>query len=44
MQFVLYFVFQVIEKSDDKDEIAEGTVTVADPPQNSKHKRGRKKR
>lgn len=42
--FVFFFRVKAIEKSEDKDEIAEGTVTVGDPPQTSKHRRNRRRK
>ncbi|XP_060532914.1 BRCA1-associated protein [Cylas formicarius] len=35
---------QVIEKSGQKEEIAEGSITIGDPPETSKTKRGRRRK
>ncbi|CAH1134339.1 unnamed protein product [Ceutorhynchus assimilis] len=35
---------QAIEKSEDREEIAQGTVTVGEKPQTSKNKKGKKRR
>ena len=44
MKNELSLVFKVIEKSENREEIAEGTITVGAEPARPKSKKGKKKR